>query len=113
MVAIFPALVANAAGSIQCMHGGVFKGTASTTTKFNGDWVCTTQSGFTVITACPGIAPQVPACQLTVPAQSMATRVTIDGAVYKPVTVITPQISASNGMPSFLKKTSSSTVKVL
>ncbi len=113
MPAIFPVLLADVGGSIQCMHQGVFKGTASTTNVTDGIAPILTSGGFTVVTPCPGIPPTIPPCQLTAPALSMATRVTIDSVGEKPVTVMAPQISASNGMPAFVAKSNSTTMKVL
>lgn len=115
MVAIFPVLLSNAAGTLQCLHGGVFKAIGSTTTTIDGDPVAITKEGFvSQVTPCPGVpAAGIAPCVFGAPAQSMAVRVTIDSVAFKPVTVMMPQPSASNGMPSFIPKTKSTSTLVL
>lgn len=114
MVAIFPVLLVSPAGTLQCMHGGIFKGIGSTTTKIDGNPPALTKGGFpAVVTPCPGIPPAIPPCVFGSPAVSFATRVTIDSVAFKPVTIMMPQIPPSNGMPSFIPKTKSSSTLVL
>lgn len=113
-LAIFPVLLSNPAGTLQCVHGGIFKAIGSTTANMNGDPPATTASGFpTPVTPCPGIPPSIPPCIFGTPAQTLSTRVTIDTVAFKPVTIMMPQMSASNGMPSSIPKTKTTTVKVL
>jgi len=113
-LAVFPVLLSNAAGTLQCIHGGVFKCIGSTTTTFDGDPAAITKEGFvSVVTPCPGIPPAIPPCVFAAPAQTLGTRVTVDSAAFKAVTIMMPQIAASNGMPSFVPKTKSSGVLVL
>jgi len=114
MPGIFPVLLSNAAGTLQCMHGGAFKAMGASKVTIDGDPVAITNSGFpSVVTPCPGIPPAIPPCVFGAPAQSMSVRVTIDSVAFKPVTVMMPQLSASNGMPGFIPKTKSSSSVVL
>jgi len=115
MVSIFPVLLVNAAGTMQCIHGGVFKpAVGSTTTTIDGDPPAITKEGLlTVVTPCNGIPPTIPPCVFAQPAQSMVTRVTIDTVAFKPVNVMMPQLAASNAMPSFVPKTKSTSTLVI
>jgi len=110
-------LLANAAGSVQCPHGGVFKDIGSTTSLMNGDPPCSTKDGFPiVVTPCPlnpASPPYLPPCLFATPAATFSIRVTLDTPAFKPVTAMTPQISSSNGIPAFIAKTKTTTVKVL
>lgn len=115
MPGIFPVLLKDSAGTIQCMHGGAFApAVGSTTTVMDGKPPAITKEGFiTVVTPCPGIPPAIPPCVFASPAQSMSTRVTIDTVAFKPVTLMTPQLSVSNGMPAFIGKSKTTGIKVL
>jgi len=53
------------------------------------------------------------ACVFAAPALSFSTRVTIDSPAFKPITVMTPQPSVSNAIPSFIPKTKSTSTVVL
>lgn len=114
MVSIFPVLLANVAGTLQCIHGGVFKSVGATTTTIDGDPVAITKEGFlSVITPCNGIPPAIPPCVFAQPAQSMVTRVTVDTVAFKPLNVMMPQLAASNAQPSFIPKTKSTSTLVI
>jgi hypothetical protein len=118
MPGIFPVLLNSTAGALQCIHGGVFKGIGSTTTTIDGEAPAITKEGLlTIVTTCqpppPAVAAGVLPCVFSVPAQTMATRVTMDSTSFRPVTLMMPQIASSNAMPSFVGKTKSTTSVVL
>ncbi len=115
MSAVFPVLLANAAGTISCAHPpGTFGAIGASTTTFDGDPPALTNGGFPkVVTPCPGIPPAIPPCVFGAPALSMATRVSVDSLAFKPVTIMIPQLPASNMFPAFIPKTKSSNVLVL
>ncbi len=103
MPAIFPVVLSVVStGSLQCMHGGLYTGEASTTTTVEGEAVATTKAGFADKTVCPGEPSVAPPCKFVAPATSMSVRVTVDTIAIKPVTVMIPQISSSNGRPMFI-----------
>jgi len=115
MPAVFPVLLKDPAGTIQCMHGGAFRpAVGSTTNLMDGKAPAITKEGFpAVVTPCPGIPPAIIPCVFAAPAQSMSVRVTVDTVAFKPVTVMMPQLSVANGMPAFIPKSKSTGVLVL